>query len=101
MKRSLIVVALLSLGLGAYFGSARIADSTSSRPRVVTLRNHGIAVYGNVQCVADSSPISRRHMECSRRPGSRAPYNVEIYPNLVVVTEAGSDPDDPPLFMAP
>jgi hypothetical protein len=87
----------LSLGVGCYFGSAQIANSASDR-RVVTLRSRDIAVFGGVQCIANTE-AGYRHMLCSRRPRGQARYDVAIFPKSVIVYKMG-EPDNP-LYATP
>ena len=98
LARSLIgCVLILGVGAGGYFGSAQVAGS-ASRGRVVTLRSQDIAVFGGVQCIANSEAGST-HMLCSRRPRSRARYDVAIFPRSVIVYRMGN-PDNP-LYATP
>jgi hypothetical protein len=88
----------LSLGVGGYLGSAQIANPASSRSRVITLRSQDVAVFGGVQCVGNVE-AGYKHMLCSRRPRSKARYDVAIFPRSVVVYRMGN-PDNP-LYATP
>jgi hypothetical protein len=90
-------VLAVSLGAGGYFGSAQIANSASAR-RIVTLRSQDIAVFGGVQCIANTE-ARYRHMLCSRRPRGQARYDVAIFPKSVIVYKMGN-PDNP-LYATP
>src|SRR5215469_4505416 len=76
------VVLALSVGIGAYLGSAQVADSAKT-PRRVTLQVGDIAVVGNGQCRA--TPESRQHplradyLLCSNGPLSRAAASVSVF----------------------
>ena len=91
------VAAMSPWGSIAENHSAQVAGS-ASRGRVVTLRSQDIAVFGGVQCIANSEAGSR-HMLCSRRPRSRARYDVAIFPRSVIVYRMGN-PDNP-LYATP
>ena len=77
------VVLALSVGIGAYLGSAQVADSAKAPPRKVTLRVGDIAVVGNGQCRA--TPESRQHplradyLLCSNGRLSRAAASVYLF----------------------
>jgi len=99
------VVLALSVGIGAYFGSAQLAGSASNPPkRTVTLRIGDVAVLGEIQCVAVSE--SRRHpmkpgayyMRCSKRPFDQARYRVDVFPDGAFVWEKGTYD---PLYVTP
>src|SRR5262245_31762348 len=70
------VVLALSVGIGAYLGSAQVADSAKTPPRRVTLQMGDIAVAGQVQCRAwtdsRSLPVHPAYMQCSKGPWNRA-----------------------------
>jgi hypothetical protein len=72
------VALVLSVGIGAFFGSAQVAGSTKVPPKTVTMRIGDVAVVGPVECLAwtDSRrfPIRRAYMRCSARPKDQAPY---------------------------
>lgn len=88
-------VAALSVGIGAYFGSAQLADSANPPKRSVVLRIGDKAVLGEMQCVAVSD--LRRHpmrpgfyyMRCSRRPLIHSRYHVDVWPDGAQVWDAG------------
>lgn len=98
------VALALSVGVGAYFGSARLAGSTPNRaPRVVTMQVRDVAVLGGrVRCQAwsdsRSSPLRHAYMHCSKRPASQARYWVDIAPEGIVVWQIGSTE---PLYTTP
>ena len=83
------VVLALSVGIGAYLGSAQVADSAKTPPRRVTLQVGDIAAAGQVQCRAE--PESRQHptrvayLQCSKGPLSRAAESVGVWPGGVDV----------------
>ena len=61
------VVLALSVGIGAYLGSAQVAGSAKTPPRRVTLRIGDVAALGQIQCQA--IPWTR-----SRTPGPNDAY---------------------------
>ena len=77
------VVLALGVGIGAYLGSAQVADSAKTPPRTVRLQVGDIAVVGNGQCRA--TPESRQHplradyLLCSNGPLSRAAASVSVF----------------------
>lgn len=80
-------VLILSVAIGAYFGSAQLAGSTpKAAPRIVVLRFGDIAVFGHLRCgvTSDSRSKARQlqdyYMRCSTRPLSRAHYWVDLFP---------------------
>ena len=73
------VVLALSVGVGAYLGSAQVADSAKTPPRKVTLRLGDIAAIGHIHCRAEQDGRSWDHLilrdaffACSKGPSSRA-----------------------------
>jgi hypothetical protein len=83
MRFIVSVVLALSVGIGAYFGSARAASSAKARPRTVRHPRIGdIAAVGQAQCRAwtDSRfhPIREAYLQCSGGPLIRATYRVEV-----------------------
>ena len=102
---AIAVVLALSIGIGAFFGSAQLAGSASNPPkRTVVLHIGDKAILGEMQCVAVSD--WRRHpmkpgayyMQCSRRPLIHSRYHVDVSPDGAQVWEAGV-PD--PLYTTP
>jgi len=89
---------VLSVGVGAFFGSARLAGSAPTRAsngRIVTLQLGDSAVLGyRVRCLARSdsrsSPLRYAYMRCSKRPASRARYSVDIAPEGISVWDVGA-----------
>ena len=85
------VVLALSVGIGAYLGSAQVADSAKTPPRRVTLQIGDVAAVGHVQCRAwtDSRPhpIRDAYLECSKGPWSRTAESVFVLPGSVHVEE--------------
>jgi len=88
------VAVVLSVGIGAFFGSAQVAGSTKVPPKTVTMGIGDVAVVGPVQCLAwtDSRrfPIRRAYMRCSAGPKEQAPYLVDIGANAVAVWKKGT-----------
>ena len=95
MRFAIGVVLALSIGIGAYFGSAQMAGSANVPPRTVTLRIRDVAVLGQMQCVAvsesRSSPMKpgAYYMRCSKRPFNQSRYHADVFPDGVVVWEKG------------
>jgi len=83
----------VSAGLGSYLGSARLAGSTSTAPRTITLRSQDVAVFGRVRCSANVEARTP-HFLCSKRPRAKAKYEVSIFRESIVVWKMGF-PDDP------
>src|SRR5215475_5176227 len=90
------VVLALSVGIGAYLGSAQVAGSAKTPPRRMKLRIGDIAAVGQVQCRAwtDSRrhPIRYAYLECSKGPwsrASRAGLSVFVLPGAVNVLKNG------------
>jgi hypothetical protein len=87
------LVLALSVGIGAYFGSAQVASSAKATPRTITLRIGDVAVVGQVRCLAwtdsRSSPIHDAYLRCSKGPRSRAAYSVDVLPEGIVVWKEG------------
>jgi hypothetical protein len=85
------VVLALSVGIGAYLGSARAAGSAKTPPRRVTLQPDDIAVAGQVQCraIAESrqKPVHAQYLRCSKGPLSRAALSVDVVPGAVNVVK--------------
>jgi hypothetical protein len=89
------VVLALSVGIGAYLGSAQVADSAKTPPRKVTLRLGDIAAIGHIQCRAEQDGRSWDHLiirdaffACSKGPeldSSRAAQWVQVRPVAVRV----------------
>jgi len=86
------VVLALSVGIGAYLGSAQVADSAKTPPRRVTLQVGDIATVGQVRCRGFSNPSRQRphpilatYLRCSTGPLSRAAASVAVMPGLVDV----------------
>ena len=99
MRRSGTAFAVvLSFGLGVYLGATQLAGSAPTRPRVITLRSQDVAVFGGVQCLANTE-AGRRHFLCSRRPRTRSRYDTAVFPSSVAIYRMGR-PDDP-LFVTP
>jgi hypothetical protein len=98
------VVLAVSVGIGAYLGSAQLAGSTPNAKRTVTLRVGDAAVFGRVRCLATSDSRSEPmrpgwyYMLCSKRPLRDARYRVDIFPNGATVSEAGNPT---PLYTTP
>jgi len=93
------VVLALSVGIGAYFGSAQAASSAKARPRTVShLRIGDIAAVGQAQCLAytesRSHPVREAYLRCSGGPLIRATYRVDVLPNgaIVVFKRGASQP---------
>jgi len=95
MRFVLSVVLALSVGIGAYFGSARAASSAKAPPRMVLLRMGQIAAVGQsgprAQCQATLGVEDRstRLLRCSPGPLSRATYSILLAPNGFVVFQKG------------
>jgi len=89
MRFVICVVLGLSVGIGAYLGSARAAGSATAPVRVVHLRVGDIAAAGQVQCRAwtdsRSHPVHAAYLECSKGPWSRAALSVYVLPGGVDV----------------
>jgi hypothetical protein len=62
----------LCVGIGAYFGSAQVANSAKATPRIVRLNIGNVAVIGEVQCRvwtrSASHPIRNARPRCSKGP---------------------------------
>lgn len=95
---ALLIVAM-SVVVGSYFGSAKIAQSTSSASsaRTITLRTGDVAVYGNLRCLATFEGRTDYFL-CSRRPRARARYEAAIRPSGINVFRMGN-PD--PIYSTP
>ena len=88
------VVFALSVGIGAYLGSAQVADSAKTPPRKVTLRLGDIAAIGQIQCRAEVDVRGHPVMHdtimrdgffaCSKGP-ERAAQWVQVRPGVVRV----------------
>src|SRR5215470_2412060 len=99
MRFVLSVVLALSVGIGAYFGSARVASSAKAPPRMVLLRMGDIAAVGRsgprAQCLATSEsrsdPYRYAWLRCSAGPLSRATYWITIAPGGFDVFKRGVD----------
>jgi len=90
MRFAIGVVLALSVGIGAYFGSAQVATSAKTSPqRTVTMRLGDVAVFGQVKCLATSDsrshPMSGAYLRCGERQGSKERYWADVSPNVVVV----------------
>jgi hypothetical protein len=93
------VVLALSVGIGAYFGSARAASSAKARPRMVLLRMGQIAAVGHAgpraQCLATSEsrsdPYRYAWLRCSAGPLSRATYWISLTSGGFSVFKTGVD----------
>ena|SRR5215831_353978 len=93
------VVLALSVGIGAYFGSARAASSAKARPRMVLLRMDQIAAVGRSgprgQCQATAEsrtdPYGSAWLRCSAGPLSRATYWISLGPRGFSVWQKGVD----------
>jgi hypothetical protein len=83
------VVLALSVGIGAYLGSAQVADSAKAPPRRVALQIGDIAAVGHIQCRAwtdsRSHPLRDAYLQCSKGPWSRAALGVTVFPGAVDV----------------
>ena len=83
------VVLALSVGVGAYLGSAQVADSAKTPPRTVTLRSGDIAAIGHYQCrgvtYGERHPVPNAYLLCSVGPLSRAAESVEVFGDSVSV----------------
>ena len=71
------LVLALSVGIGAYLGSAQVASSAKATPRTLTMPIGDVAVVGQIRCLAwtdsRSSPISRGSSTASSaRPRSNS-----------------------------
>jgi hypothetical protein len=105
MRFAIGVVLAVSIGIGAYFGSARLASSANTPPRTVTLRIGDVAVLGQMQCVAVSESRRRPmrpgayYVRCSQRPTNQAPYVVDVFPDMAFVWQAR--PGGDLLYMTP
>ena len=93
------IVLALSIGIGAYFGSARAASSAQAHPRMVLLRKGEIAAVGQsgprAQCQATLGIEDRstRLLRCSPGPLSRATYSILLAPSGFAVFKKGvADP---------
>src|SRR5262249_22520655 len=84
----------LSVGIGAYLGSAQVADSAKTPPRKVTLRLWDIAAIGHMQCRAEQDGrghhliIRDAFFACSKGPeldSSRSAQWVQVRPGAVRV----------------
>ena len=86
MRYVIGVVLALSVGIGAYLGSAQVADSAKTPPRKVTLRIGDVAAFafGHVQCQANAPSRARTghtpgpndvHLHCS---SGRAAESVDV-----------------------
>jgi len=77
------VVLALSVGIGAYLGSAQVADSAKAAPRRVTLQLGDTAAFQHVRCQATgglrSHPMRGAYLRCSKGPLSRAAVSVALY----------------------
>jgi len=95
MRFVLSVVLALSVGIGAYFGSARAASSAQAHPRMVLLRKGEIAAVGpygpRAQCQATLGIEDRsaRLLRCSPGPLSRATYSILLASNGFEVFKKG------------
>jgi len=80
------VVLAVSVGIGAYLGSARAAGSATAPARTVQLRIGDIAVVGQLQCRAwtdsRSNPIPT-YLECSKGPWNPDAVSVTVFPGGV------------------
>ena len=77
------IVLALSVGIGAYLGSAQVADSAKTPPRKVTLRIGDVAALGQIQCRAipwtrGSTRTRYAYLQCTKGPASRAPVTVDV-----------------------
>jgi hypothetical protein len=98
------VVLAISIGIGAYLGSAQLAHSTPNAKRTVTLRVGDVAVFGRVRCLARTESRNEPmrpgsyYMRCSKRPLREARYIVDVFPTGATVSQAGNDT---PLYSTP
>jgi len=87
------VVLALSVGIGAYLGSAQVADSAKTPPPKVTLRTGDLVTLGQIQCQAIA--LSRAHpartrdanLRCSTGPRSRATVSVNFPPGGIYLVK--------------
>ena len=94
MTLALPAALVVSVGVGAYFGSAQIATSSKPPARVLELRVGDSAVIRqDLQCVATSDsrrfPLKEAYMRCSKRPFSASRFVVDIGPDSVEVWSKG------------
>jgi len=94
MRLVFFLVLAVSVGSGAYFGSAQLAGSaTKPAPRTFMLHTGDTAVVGRTQCVAVSDsrshPMAGSYMRCSKRPLNQSRYHADVSPDAVVVWQAG------------
>jgi hypothetical protein len=97
MRFAFSVVLALSVGIGAYFGSARVASSAKVPPRMVLLRMGDIAAVGRsgprAQCQATSEsrsdPYRYAWLRCSPGPLSQATYTVVLAARGLAVFQKG------------
>lgn len=94
MRLSLGVALVMSVGVGAYFGSAQIATSAKPPIRVLELRvGDSALIRQDLQCVATTDsrrfPLKEAYMRCSKRPLSAARYIVDVGPDSVNVWSKG------------
>jgi len=94
MRFALGVAVVLSVGVGAYFGSAQVASSAKPPARKLELRvGDSALIRQDIQCVATSDsrryPLRNAYMRCSTRPLSASRFVVDIGPGWVNVWSKG------------
>jgi hypothetical protein len=83
MRFVLGVAVVLSVGVGAYFGSAQVARSAKPPARMLELRvGDSALIRQDIQCVATTDsrryPLKYAYMRCSTRPFSASHVFVDI-----------------------
>jgi hypothetical protein len=95
MRLVISVVLALSVGIGAYLGSAQAAGSATARPRMVILRIDEVAAAGRSHCRATSEsrsqPYRYAYMRCWTGPEGSATYTALVGGGAVAVFKKGVD----------
>lgn len=74
----------LSVGIGAYFGSAKVAGSAATNGRIVKLHFGDTPTFGRVRCIATGNQTHHHFLICEKAV-SRPTYTVVVLPNVIVV----------------
>jgi len=84
------IVGVLTVGIaiGAFLTASPTANG-ASRSKLVYLRFGDIAIFGGVQCIANSE-AQAKHLLCQRRPRATARYEVAVYPRTIQIYKIGN-----------